>query len=204
MCLLRVRPNGPLRWPSSPDASLIRVLAVREHASAPDCTSSTCVSMLASRSRSLTRDTPTSTIRLSAPLAARQPMEWSSGRRSRFSRRSLTCAVYLDRPAFLSSSAVQPEPSPKLSCGGSHDCCLVLSRRRSYRRFAVIPRPTEIGAFQFVVLASLRTLQLARGCSPRIDGLHRNTVIAQLEVSQRKVVQVAGPSCPASAAVVEV
>ena len=46
-----------------------------------------------------------------------------------------------------------------------------------------------MGAFQFAVLSSLRTLQLARGCSPRIDALHRNTVMAQLEVSQGKVVQ---------------
>lgn len=48
-----------------------------------------------------------------------------------------------------------------------------------------------MGAFQFAVLSSLRTLQLARGCSPRIDALHRNTVMAQLEVSQGKVVQAA-------------
>jgi DNA-directed RNA polymerase subunit K/omega len=38
-----------------------------------------------------------------------------------------------------------------------------------------------------VILASLRAAQLMRGCRPRIDGVHKNTVIAQLEVSQGKV-----------------
>lgn len=54
---------------------------------------------------------------------------------------------------------------------------------------SVIRRPPGIGAFQFVILASLRAIQLTRGCSPRIGGVHRNTVVAQLEVSQGKVVQ---------------
>ena len=54
-------------------------------------------------------------------------------------------------------------------------------------------RPPGIGAFQFVVLASLRAVQLTRGCRPRIDGAHKNTVIAQLEVSQGKVVEAAVP-----------
>jgi DNA-directed RNA polymerase subunit K/omega len=54
-------------------------------------------------------------------------------------------------------------------------------------------RPPGIGAFQFVILASLRAVQLMRGCRPRIDGDHKNTVIAQLEVSQGKVVQAAVP-----------
>jgi DNA-directed RNA polymerase subunit K/omega len=55
-------------------------------------------------------------------------------------------------------------------------------------------RPPGIGAFQFVVLASLRAVQLTRGCLPRIDGVHKNTVIAQLEVSQGKVVEALPPS----------
>ena len=55
-------------------------------------------------------------------------------------------------------------------------------------------RPPGIGAFQFVVLASLRAVQLTRGCLPRIDGAHKNTVIAQLEVSQGKVVEALPPS----------
>jgi DNA-directed RNA polymerase subunit K/omega len=49
--------------------------------------------------------------------------------------------------------------------------------------------PPGVGAFQFVILASLRAVQLTRGCRPRVDGVHKNTVIAQLEVSQGKVCQ---------------
>jgi DNA-directed RNA polymerase subunit K/omega len=49
--------------------------------------------------------------------------------------------------------------------------------------------PPGIGAFEFVVLASLRAIQLTRGCRPRIDSVHKNTVIAQIEGLQGKVVQ---------------
>jgi DNA-directed RNA polymerase subunit K/omega len=49
--------------------------------------------------------------------------------------------------------------------------------------------PPGVGAFEFVILASLRAVQLTRGCRPRIDGVHKNTVIAQLEVSHGKVGQ---------------
>jgi hypothetical protein len=48
-------------------------------------------------------------------------------------------------------------------------------------------RPAGVGAFEFVILASLRAAQLMRGCRPKIDGFHKNTVIAQLEVAQGKV-----------------
>jgi len=54
----------------------------------------------------------------------------------------------------------------------------------------VIQRPPGVGAFQFVVLASLRAAQLVRGCRPKVDGLHKATVIAQLEVSAGIVMQV--------------
>jgi hypothetical protein len=54
----------------------------------------------------------------------------------------------------------------------------------------VIQRPPGVGAFQFVVLATLRAAQLVRGCRPRVDGLHKATVIAQLEVSAGIVTQV--------------
>ena len=47
--------------------------------------------------------------------------------------------------------------------------------------------PPGVGSFQFVVLASLRAVQLARGCRPRVEGVHKKTVIAQLEVAQGKV-----------------
>jgi DNA-directed RNA polymerase subunit K/omega len=53
----------------------------------------------------------------------------------------------------------------------------------------VIQRPPGVGTFQFVVLATLRAAQLMRGCRPRVDGVHKATVIAQLEVSEGKVMQ---------------
>ena len=54
----------------------------------------------------------------------------------------------------------------------------------------MIQRPRGVGAFQFVVLATLRAAQLTRGCRPKVDGLHKATVIAQLEVSAGIVTQV--------------
>lgn len=53
----------------------------------------------------------------------------------------------------------------------------------------MIHRPAGVGAFQFVVLASLRAAQLTRGCRPRIEGVHKLTIIAQTEVAEGKVVQ---------------
>lgn len=43
--------------------------------------------------------------------------------------------------------------------------------------------PPQLSAFEFVVLASLRAVQLSRGCTPRIDGPHKRIVIAQMEVA---------------------
>lgn len=54
----------------------------------------------------------------------------------------------------------------------------------------MIQRPPGVGAFQFVVLATLRSAQLIRGCRPKVDGMHKATVTAQLEVSEGKVTQV--------------
>ena len=61
----------------------------------------------------------------------------------------------------------------------------------------MIQRPSGMGGFQFVVLATLRAAQLIRGCRPRVDGIHKATVIAQFEVAAGKVTQVA--STPAGA-----
>jgi DNA-directed RNA polymerase subunit K/omega len=57
----------------------------------------------------------------------------------------------------------------------------------------VIQRPTHIGAFQFVVVAALRAAQLTRGCLPKVDGLHKVTVTAQLEVSEGRIAAVEVP-----------
>ena len=51
-----------------------------------------------------------------------------------------------------------------------------------------------IGAFQFAVLASLRAAQLMKGCPARVEGVHKHTVMAQLEVSQGKVTQAIAPA----------
>ena len=42
--------------------------------------------------------------------------------------------------------------------------------------------PEHMSAFEFVVLASLRTAQLARGCTPKFSSTHKHTVTAQWEV----------------------
>jgi len=54
----------------------------------------------------------------------------------------------------------------------------------------VIRRPPGVGAFQFVVLSSLRAAQLIRGCQPRVEGEHKIAVTAQHEVAEGKVIQV--------------
>ena len=63
--------------------------------------------------------------------------------------------------------------------------------------------PPGVGAFRFVILASLRAVQLTRGCRPRIDGVHKNTTLAQLEVSQGKVVEAEAPQFPVVETLVE-
>jgi DNA-directed RNA polymerase subunit K/omega len=52
-------------------------------------------------------------------------------------------------------------------------------------------RPAGLGAFEFVVLATLRAGQLMRGCTPKIDGRsHKLTVIAQSEVAAGLIVDI--------------
>ena len=47
--------------------------------------------------------------------------------------------------------------------------------------------PDHMGSFEFVVLASLRSAQLARGCTPKFPSLHKHTVTAQGEVLNGQV-----------------
>lgn len=51
----------------------------------------------------------------------------------------------------------------------------------------MIHRPSDMGSFQFVVLAALRAKQLTRGCVPRVKGHHKVAVMAQLEVAEGRV-----------------
>ena len=54
----------------------------------------------------------------------------------------------------------------------------------------MIQRPPSFGAFEFVVLSTLRAQQLIRGCTPRVDvGAHKKSVVAQIEIAEGKVIQ---------------
>jgi DNA-directed RNA polymerase subunit K/omega len=61
----------------------------------------------------------------------------------------------------------------------------------------VVQRPVDFNAFEFAVLAGLRAAQLARGCTPRVNGSAKVAVIAQLEVAARMIERV--PDTPADA-----
>jgi hypothetical protein len=58
-----------------------------------------------------------------------------------------------------------------------------------------------MGAFQFSVLSTLRAAQLLRGCRPRLDGIHKATVMAQFEVAEGKVKQLFAVAADAAAPV---
>ena len=61
----------------------------------------------------------------------------------------------------------------------------------------MIHRPADMGTFQFVVLSSLRAVQLTRGCRPRVEvGDHKRNVIAQLEVAEGKVFELLPSAVP--------
>ena len=57
----------------------------------------------------------------------------------------------------------------------------------------MIKRPLEVGAFEFAVVCGLRAAQLMRGCIPLVEGVHKNTVMAQLEVAAGKVARDRNP-----------
>ena len=68
----------------------------------------------------------------------------------------------------------------------------------------MVHRPADVGAFEFVVLASLRAAQLLRGCIPTIDpGDHRPAVTAQLEVAGGHVVNTSNGRTNGGGAVIE-
>jgi DNA-directed RNA polymerase subunit K/omega len=58
----------------------------------------------------------------------------------------------------------------------------------------MINRSAASNAFEFVVVAALRTQQLVRGCIPRVNGNHKKTTIAQMEIVAGKVVRL--PASP--------
>ena len=46
----------------------------------------------------------------------------------------------------------------------------------------MVNRSPMSNAFEFVVIAALRSQQLQRGCIPRVAGNHKKITIAQMEV----------------------
>jgi len=42
-------------------------------------------------------------------------------------------------------------------------------------------------AFEYVVVSVLRAQQLVRGCIPHLDGVHKATTMAQMEVAAGKI-----------------
>lgn len=51
----------------------------------------------------------------------------------------------------------------------------------------MVNRPAHVNAYEFITVCALRAQQLLAGCTPRIAGDHRATVMAQMEVAAGKV-----------------
>ena len=83
-------------------------------------------------------------------------------------------------------------PSPhKAFVRVSYAVSVVLPARGAF----LIQRPVGFGAFEFVVLATLRAAQLTRGCVPRVDAGHTVAVTAQIEIASGKIASL--PAAPA-------
>jgi hypothetical protein len=48
---------------------------------------------------------------------------------------------------------------------------------------AMVSRPVDFNAYEFVVVAALRAQQLLAGCTPRLEGVHSAPMMAQMEVA---------------------
>ena len=57
-------------------------------------------------------------------------------------------------------------------------------------------RPAHMNAYEFVAVAALRAQQLLAGCTPRLDGQHSATVMAQMEVASGSVTRAIDASAP--------
>jgi DNA-directed RNA polymerase subunit K/omega len=55
----------------------------------------------------------------------------------------------------------------------------------------VINRSPLANAFEFVIIAALRTQQLQKGCVQRVLGTHKFTTLAQMEIVAGKVARLA-------------
>jgi DNA-directed RNA polymerase subunit K/omega len=56
----------------------------------------------------------------------------------------------------------------------------------------MITRPPELSAYEYVVVCALRAQQLLAGSTPRVEGEHSASTMAQMEVAGGHVVR-AGP-----------
>jgi DNA-directed RNA polymerase subunit K/omega len=67
----------------------------------------------------------------------------------------------------------------------------------------VIHRPSDVNAFEYIIMAAQRTAQLMRGCLPTIDvATQKVTTIAQSEVAVGKIKRASnGDDRPAAAVV---
>ena len=52
----------------------------------------------------------------------------------------------------------------------------------------MVIRPFQMEAFEYVVMATLRAQQLMKGCVPHLEGHHKATTMAQMEVAAGKIV----------------
>jgi DNA-directed RNA polymerase subunit K/omega len=64
----------------------------------------------------------------------------------------------------------------------------------------MVKRPDDMNAFEYVVLCGLRTAQLHRGCTPRVEQSDKFAVTAQHEVAERKVLSLRAASASSSQA----
>ncbi|MBI4520029.1 MAG: hypothetical protein HY701_04280 [Gemmatimonadetes bacterium] len=53
----------------------------------------------------------------------------------------------------------------------------------------MVRRPEDMNSFEFIAMATLRTVQLTRGCIPRVPVGHKLTTTAQLEVAGRHILK---------------
>lgn len=54
----------------------------------------------------------------------------------------------------------------------------------------MVARPPSLNAYEFVVVAALRAHQLMAGCVPQLDGEHKATTMAQMEVATGRIARV--------------
>jgi DNA-directed RNA polymerase omega subunit len=60
----------------------------------------------------------------------------------------------------------------------------------------MVNRLPDSNAFELVVLATKRAQQLIRGCTPKMAGNHKATVMAQMEIAGGKIARVTDATPP--------